>query len=420
VREILGFLAFLALPLAGCAVLRLEAVRRLGLAGRLALSTAAGALLVPVLMALMSLAGLQWSRTSIALALLPIIVVSLIGARLPRPRWEAFSIATLALLVLFAVGLLTARMTTGDFSFFWGPKGVRFYTAGGIDTAFLSYGDYFPLHRDYPPLLPLLYAWSNTWSRQFAWWGALLATALFLAATAAIAGSTSGDRRAGLLVVSVLGWGIADSSAAGGAEPLLLMFEALAIAAITFVKDERAANILAAIGLAGAAFTKVEGASFAVAVILAFLVVHRNVKRAAVIALPAILLLGGWLTYIRRAGLLDTYGSRGALLFENLFRVGREMFLAVDYRSSWFPWVVVLLLIATGNIRRAAFPILVAILTTGVAGYFYLHDPDPTWWIESSAPRVLLTPLTALVIAALAAIREDTDRADCLPQRRHM
>jgi hypothetical protein len=43
------------------------------------------------------------------------------------------------------------------------------------------------------------------------------------------------------------------------------------------------------------------------------------------------------------------------------------------------------------------------LLTFGSAIFYYVHVPDPTWWILSSAPRVLLTPLTALLIAAVAA-----------------
>ena len=61
------------------------------------------------------------------------------------------------------------------------------------------------------------------------------------------------------------------------------------------------------------------------------------------------------------------------------------------------------MLVALGNVRRALFPLLVAILTFGAAIFFYLHLPDPVWWILSSAPRVLLTPLTALLIASVSA-----------------
>ena len=58
-----------------------------------------------------------------------------------------------------------------------------------------------------------------------------------------------------------------------------------------------------------------------------------------------------------------------------------------------------------GNVRRALVPVAIAVLTTGATVYFYVHYPDPVWWIESSSPRVILTPLLALLIGAMAANR---------------
>jgi hypothetical protein len=66
-------------------------------------------------------------------------------------------------------------------------------------------------------------------------------------------------------------------------------------------------------------------------------------------------------------------------------------------------------LLALGKNRRAAaLPLVVVVLTIGVSVFFYIHLPDPTWWILASAPRVLLTPLLALLIASLAAWRPRT------------
>src|SRR6266516_4630704 len=61
--DLLGFAAYLLLPLIGIMVWRLEGVRRLDLDGRLAIAGAAGAVIGAVTMALMSLAGMHWSRT---------------------------------------------------------------------------------------------------------------------------------------------------------------------------------------------------------------------------------------------------------------------------------------------------------------------------------------------------------------------
>jgi hypothetical protein len=61
-------------------------------------------------------------------------------------------------------------------AFFGGPKAVHFFRAGGISPPYLSDPNTFFAHRDYPPLLPLVYAWSHTVSSQFGWWAALLFT----------------------------------------------------------------------------------------------------------------------------------------------------------------------------------------------------------------------------------------------------
>ncbi|HEX2122110.1 MAG TPA: hypothetical protein VHL59_10750, partial [Thermoanaerobaculia bacterium] len=60
--DVLFFAAFLLLPLFGLWTWRIEAVRRMDLAGRLAVAGAAGALVVPVVMALLSLMRVEWSR----------------------------------------------------------------------------------------------------------------------------------------------------------------------------------------------------------------------------------------------------------------------------------------------------------------------------------------------------------------------
>jgi hypothetical protein len=83
---------------------------------------------------------------------------------------------------------------------------------------------------------------------------------------------------------------------------------------------------------------------------------------------------------------------------------------SASYELYGLPWIVPIVLIALApNRRNAALPLLIAILTFAAAFFFYIHLPDPTWWILSSAPRVLLTPLTALLIASAAAWRSADD-----------
>jgi hypothetical protein len=103
-------------------------------------------------------------------------------------------------------------------------------------------------------------------------------------------------------------------------------------------------------------------------------------------------------------------GAAMPLYFAALPKTLATLMKAASYDLYGLPWIVPIVLIAVAPQRRkAALPLIIAILTFGAAIFFYIHLPDPTWWILSSAPRVLLTPLTALLIASTAAWRSAGD-----------
>ena len=106
--------------------------------------------------------------------------------------------------------------------------------------------------------------------------------------------------------------------------------------------------------------------------------------------------------------MLDAYEGSGALHLRYVWRVVPETLRMASYQAGWIPWIAPLIVIALGDLRRAVLPLTMAALTFGATIFFYLHgEEDPTsFWIRSSAPRVLLTPLLMLLIAAAAALRE--------------
>jgi hypothetical protein len=399
----MAFLAYLLLPLIGIAIWRLEAVRRLDLWTRLAIALAAGAFTVAAAMTLLSIVHVTWSRTVLVIVLGAIVWASWprnVGRASARPgdrRAEArptFGIAVFMVLVVY--GLLDARMSCGDLHFFWGPKAIHFYRQGGIELAGLSDR----MNPGYPLLVPLVYAWSHTLAATFSWFAAVLSTALFLFGSVAIVRGASGDRRGTLLMAATLSYCFAIAYAAGGGEPMLILFETLAIAAIVFLD----APLLAALGLAGAAMTKIEGATFVIAVVVADLLIRRDWKRTLKIAAPAALLLAAWLGFVKLSNLSELYrGAAMPIYWNALPATLKTLAKAASYDLWGLPWLIPAVLVALGDVRRALFPLLVAVLTFGAAIFFYIHLPDPTWWILSSAPRVLLTPLAALLIAAVAA-----------------
>lgn len=417
----LGFavLAYALLPLIGVHVLRLPEVRRLPRDGQVAIAWAVGALTLAVLMSALSLLRIEWSRASLFISL-AIVVVSGIVALRRRPadavrESEGVSSRRIAVLgigivlAIFVYALLSARITIGDLLFFWGPKGIHFYRAGGIDVEYLRDWDHFLQHRDYPPVLPLLLAWSHTLSSEFSWWGALLLSAFCLAVLVMMLRGFTRDARPALLAAVVLAWCVTVAWAGGGADPLLLVFEGLAVCALVFVRDSHTQTLLAGAGLAGAALTKVEGASFVAIVAVAMLVERMAWRRIARILVMPSALLGAWLVFVVTTGLLDSYRGPGRFSLQYLDGVLRGTLREAAYEAVWLPWIAPLLIVAIGNVRRARLPLLVAGLNVVAALYFYLKSPtDPgVFWIPSSADRVFLTPVLMLLIAAAAAHSEE-------------
>lgn len=407
----MGLLAYLLLPLIGIGVWRLDAVRRMHVSGRIGIATAAGALIVALVMAMLSLLGIEWSRGLLVTLFALVVIAS--GASVWRRRlgggpehtqstqWMALA-ATAICWLLTLYGTLTARESCGDLQFTWGPKAIRFFRAGGIDPAVLH--TWPQLTVDYPPLQTLLLAWSNSLSQQFSWWSAVLAAPLFFLATLAVIRTWSRSDLGTLLVASTLAWSFALAYPAGCAEPPLLLFEAIAIAGLTFETDPRAQTFFAALGAAGAVWTKLEGTAFAIAVAITILVVQRSLKRALLVAAPAALLIGSWLAFAHANDLVYMYRGAGMpIYFETLPIVLRTLAKVARFELFWLPWIAAIAVIAFGNVRRAVVPISIALLTAGATVFFYIHYPDPVWWIESSSPRVILTPLLALLIGAVAA-----------------
>ncbi|HEX2122572.1 MAG TPA: hypothetical protein VHL59_13110, partial [Thermoanaerobaculia bacterium] len=141
----------------------------------------------------------------------------------------------------------------------------------------------------------------------------------------------------------------------------------------------------------------------------AVIVVQRRVKRGLLIAMPAVLLVGGWVAFIVWNDLLFGYG--GAKMGIHLEIIPKVLLLTLKwggYGLFGLTWIVPLVLVFLGDWRRALLPLAVALLTFGAAIFFYIHAPDPSWWIAASAARVLLTPLLCVLVAACAAWRPRT------------
>jgi hypothetical protein len=440
-RDAFWLLAIAAMPLFGLLVWRLELVRRMDLPARLSLAFAAGLVFVTTLMYGYALVGIAWTRTSLGV---PLLVLALLGGReVARSRGSAViaseakqspgsipgllrfarndSFATLFSLVLLLITLYaiaTTRETCADLIYFWGPKGQRFWMKETIDVVFLGFPHYYLMHPDYPPLLPSAYAFASMVVHRFSWWGAIYATLLFLAASAFALRGFTGKSRDALLLTAVLGYAYSVAMVAGGADAVLIFFELVALAALTFGKGERGAYIIASIAMAGAIMTKVEGAVFVIVTVGALLLCSFFQRRrrlwphwirAVAAAVPALILIASWVVFCAKHNLLDSYkkGTEPAH-WQLTGSVLTNTLRMANYKAFFLPWLASLAPLVLGrNFRRAALPLLVAAGSLAATLFFYLHIDvnlaTPKWWIAASAERVLLTPLMALAVAAAAA-----------------
>ncbi len=370
---------------------------------------ATGIVIAGTIMWIEALLGIPWTRVALLVPALLVAGCWLLVRIHAQPQQQRatghqqlFGIAAITLLAIY--GVATARETSGDLLFFWGPKAQRFLLTRTVDVAFLEFPHYYLMHPDYPPLQTFVYAWNSIAAHRFSYFGATFLTPVYLLATVLAFRALSNASAFVTLLAALLAFGFGSGCVAGGADAQLIMFEVIALTALTFRDD---ADLVAAIALAGAVFTKVEGAAFAAVLIVAFAALRRSMKRAVLLAAPAVILLGSWILFARHHGILDSYARGGtALHFEMLGLVLYVAGFEASYHAAYLPWIAAMAAMPFGrNWRRASLPLVVAVISIAYTIFFYLHEPNPVWWIKASAERVLLTPMTALLVAS-AATRE--------------
>jgi hypothetical protein len=405
-----------AMTLFGAFVTRLAYVRRLELPARVAIAFACGLVTGGVLMALESLVHVSWSRATLFVPLVLAGCVWRRGERVPMRAWTWTLLAIVAVLTCY--GSLTARQSTADLLFFWGPKAVHFYGAEKIDFEFLAAPHYFLMHSDYPPLLPLVYAFGAVAAHSVSYWGALLFSSLCIVAAAVafrgMARPCLGEARAAAfasLLAAALAYGLATPNGAGGADALLYLLAIVAVSALTFGGEDRGAHIVAAMALAGLVLVKVEGLPFALVILAAYLVSRRRVAASLALAIVPLLAIGAWVFAIYHRHIADAYTiGRKPFHPERIGEVVRWTAVRVSYRAAWLPWLAGIVPFAFARSpRRALFPLLVTAGTIAATLFFYLQgEESPKWWIDSSAERVLLTSVAVLIVAAASSSGGET------------
>ena len=425
----LRFVVLTALiPLLGGWIATFASVRLLPRAARMASYIAAGIVTIAVEMFALAAIGVHWS---LPLLLLPALASCWILWRNPVTR-ERRAGSSPALLIVAAAAILivTATVMAGaatsfDLLLFWGVKGVHFATAGTIDVPFLRDPANALMHSDYPPLVPLVYAWSMLGSTGLGgpgldWFGAIAtAPLLLLAATAAVWGFTrSGAMTA--LYAATFGFLFIDNNIAGNAEPMLLFLETVALAALVCAPE---CEVVLVVALTGVILTKAEGAAFAGVLILwrvAAVAWERWRARSErspagsqttpapiLTAVVPIVALASWIAFCAYHGLLDTYRNHPGGSHTAFAAVALPLFREASLHAAYVPWMALVLLILIER-SRAALPALAAaaaylafLVLVWAGGAEDNIAMEITW----SAGRVLMTPLVILFFAAVVSDR---------------
>ena len=384
-------------------------VRDLAWPGRIAIYFACGLWAVVVEMFVLSMLDIHWN----AWMLVPLPLIATLLARKHPPTTNNQKPTTILLVAATGLAILTssvlaAMSTSGDYVYFWGVKGQRWGAAHILDWAFTTAPSHY-MHPDYPPLLPLYYAWTLLGGDgAFDWWGGILATPLFLLAGAIAMWALGRHARVAhidgivAIFVSLFALFYFRNQVAGNAEPPLHMFEATALAALIARK-----NWIAAIALSAVALTKVEGGVF----VLIVCAVREGTLRDRVkfAALP-IATLAAWLIFGAAHGLTDTYVPKDDLsilfLGETLAVFARELSLHLWY----LPWIALIAIVVCGRVRNAIPYLLACALFLAFLVAVYMRaEPHTMIW---SAGRTLMTPLLMLIAAAMAAHTPARDPRD--------
>jgi hypothetical protein len=384
-------------PLAGLWLRRLASVRALPRTARLCAYAGGGAVSLACQMFLFAVVGVPWSVWALMILPIAAAVIPSAARDLNHERRNLRSLTalglTLAAILVLALAVLSATATSFDLLLFWGAKGQAFALARTIDVDFLKNPNNLLMHADYPPLLPMLYAWTMLGGERLDWFGAIAtAPLLLLAATATIWGFTRSATLTALFAAT-FGFLFLDNNIAGNAEPLLLFFETLALGALVCAP---ACEVVAALALAGAVLTKVEGAAFAGVAVLLLASGRRRISLAPAIALAS------WIGFCAAHGLLDAYRQKAGGTITLAFV--KPLLEQATMHSGYLPWLAVGLLIALGKPRRAWRVVAAALLYFAfLVAAWVGGGGDVATEVAWSARRVLMTPLLLLFFGAYQA-----------------
>ncbi|MGK2859730.1 MAG: hypothetical protein ACSLFQ_21240 [Thermoanaerobaculia bacterium] len=409
--------------------------------GRFSAAFVTGVVVFTVWLTLLSTAGIRWSALSVVAPLgLGSVAIATVLSRRSRGAageavgglaWAGGAAALLVGTAHLVLSAITSRATSIDFLYFWGVKAQRFAEIGGIDAALLADPWAVHMHSNYPPLVPLTYAWGIEVAGRLPWQFGLATCALWLIAGVpllrdllALRLSRDEATMASSFWFLTFALAIPASLSAGNAEPPLVLFSSIAIAALlgSAAGGSSSARWLAIVALAGVVLTKNEGmvvfaliaAGATASDFFAGLRGTRLVRRAAVILAVPLLALGSWLLFeaVHGVPMRDmTREQAGELSFARAGEVAVGFVSNLDAGSAWIAWGLAAVVLARSWRRwRELLPALVpaaGILLFLFVYYLHYRGESLGTWMEWTLPRVSLCALGASIVGAAFASGEN-------------
>lgn len=409
--------------------------------GRFSAAFVTGVVVFTVWLTLLSTVGIRWSALSVVAPLgLGSIAIATVLARRSRGAageapgglaWAAGAAALLVGTAHLALSAITARATSIDFLYFWGVKAQRFAEIGGIDAGMLADPWAVHMHSNYPPLVPLAYAWGIEVTGRLPWQFGLVTCALWLIVGApllrdllALRLSRDEATMASSFWFLAFALAIPASLSAGNAESPLVLFSSVAVAALlgSAADGGASARWLAIVALAGVVLTKNEGV-----VVFAFIATGatasdffagvrgaRLVRRAVAIVVVPLAALGSWLLFeaVHGVPMRDmTREQAGELSLARAGEVAGGFVANLDAGSAWIAWGLAAFVLARSWRRwRELLPALVpaaGILLFLFVYYLHFRGENLGVWMEWTMPRVSLSALGAAIVGAAFASGEN-------------
>lgn len=412
-------------------------IRRLDAAARVAAAFAFGAVVLTLHAIALSAFQVRW--TIVSLAAPPLIAAAIATFVLWRRRQQPspdtmepsrrWVMAAAAAWLLMVIALFATRATSADYLFFWGAKASRFAAVGSIDRPLLGHPHMLHLRGLYPPLVPVEQAWTALATGRMQWMLNLADALLWLAAAILLLRGlirhALGEQASDLIVsfwAAAISASLIASYAGGSAEAQLVFFATVAGAAL-FLGPKPSVSI-AAVALAGAVLTKVEGALIAAVIVVVAAAVSRfsanrlsRSEYAHLAAWPALAYAVWWL-FQKAGGLTLSDPLRGNLADFSIARFPAVLMTMLSKMgtAAWgLPWIIptVVLILVARHWRAAAGPVLSAAAMLGFFLFYYLLERRPLDMVMGwEVPRITQPALSLLILGAGAALYAATRERD--------